>query len=174
MCLLKKLLPFVFALFISLAFTVWSGRIARSVFPFKPRLLELPNPFVCGLCHCTISDEEMKEWQERMERRGEVFAQENVERQAFILFEPQPKISDEVKQAGAKGQIRVEVVLRNDGDVDVEERFANLSCDSGKECGIGDSQYHAQNAAQSIIFIPARKDGHPVSQKKTIVYDYGK
>jgi TonB family protein len=92
-----------------------------------------------------------------------VFSAREVTTKAVILTKPEPLYTPLARQDKITGTVTVRLVLAADGTV--KYLFAvNRLPD-----GLTES---ALNSARKIKFIPATKDGHPVSQYATIMYNF--
>jgi len=92
-----------------------------------------------------------------------VYKMDTVTTKAQILSKPEPLYTEEARQKGVKGTIRLRLALSFDGQV----RHILVV----KGLGEGLTQM-AVNAARGIKFTPATKDGRPVSQFVTIEYNF--
>ncbi|MDT7603296.1 MAG: oligo,6-glucosidase, partial [Acidobacteriota bacterium] len=80
-----------------------------------------------------------------------------------IIDRPPPDYSPRARQKGITGSIRVRMVLTANGNVD-HVLLLNVLPEGLNEESI--------KAAHKVRFIPATKDGHPVSQAVTIDYTF--
>ncbi|MDT7540473.1 MAG: periplasmic protein TonB [Acidobacteriota bacterium] len=86
-----------------------------------------------------------------------------VTRRAVIIAKPEPLYTDEARRHGTTGEVRLRLLLSASGEVTKIEPLTNLPD------GLTES---AVEAARRIEFIPAEKDGRPVSQLATIDYRF--
>jgi TonB family protein len=92
-----------------------------------------------------------------------VYPGDAVTTRAQIVSKPEPLYTDEARQRGETGTIRLRMVLCFDG------RVRNIMVLKGLGYGLTDM---ALRAARAIKFTPATKDGRPVSQFVTIEYHF--
>jgi TonB family protein len=92
-----------------------------------------------------------------------VYKPDAVTTRAQILSKPEPLYTEQARQKGVSGTIRLRVVLSFDG------RVRNILVLKGLGGGLTEM---AVNAARGIKFTPATKDGRPVSQFVTIEYNF--
>ncbi len=84
------------------------------------------------------------------------------DRDAIILHRARPRFSDAFRRAGTTGTIVLNVLFSAAGKVEkVEYRSGVFALSDG-----------ATEAARNILFIPAEKDGRPVSVWKQVSYTY--
>jgi TonB family protein len=86
-----------------------------------------------------------------------------VTNKAQILWKPEPLYTDEARNNGISGTVRLRMVLSFDG------RVRNIFVIQGLGGGLTEM---AVNAARGIRFTPATKGGRPVSQFVTIEYNF--
>ncbi len=94
-----------------------------------------------------------------------VFGATEVKTRAKLIDAPPAVYPDEARQAGAKGEVRLRLVLAADGSVKHVFPMKAL------KHGLTES---AMAAARLITFTPATKDGQPVSQFTTLSYEFRK
>jgi TonB family protein len=87
----------------------------------------------------------------------------DVTRRAVIVSKPDPLYTDEARHHGTTGEVRLRVLLDSSGSVARIEPLMTLPD------GLTES---ATEAARRIEFIPAEKDGRPVSQFATVSYRF--
>ena len=84
------------------------------------------------------------------------------DRDAMVLYKPRPQYSADVRRAGITGEIVLNVLLSAKGKVEkVEFKSGQIAFREG-----------ATAAASNVLFIPAEKDGHPVSVWKMFSYSF--
>lgn len=91
------------------------------------------------------------------------FSAKEVTTKAVVLKRPEPTYSEEARRNGTTGQVRLRMVLAADGTVKYIFPLKRLP-DGLTERSI--------EAARRIKFIPATKDGQPVSQFVMIIYSF--
>jgi TonB family protein len=89
------------------------------------------------------------------------FRTNEVTKRALITHKPEPGFTEEARQNGAEGVVRLRAVLTADGKV------AQLSVVKGLPDGLTEK---AIAAAKQIRFTPAEKDGRAVSQHAVLEY----
>lgn len=116
-------------------------------------------------------------WQERLEtmqlysqpvsppETRKVFGSGEVEKSASILEMPAADYTDEARAAKAEGQVRLRLVLADDGTVKYVFPI--------KSAGHGLTE-SAISAARRIKFEPALRMGRPASEFFTVVYEFKK
>jgi TonB family protein len=87
----------------------------------------------------------------------------DVVRKAIVVFKPEPSYTDVARQKGVQGTVVLRAILSSSGEVTGIRAVRKLS-DGLTEQAI--------NAAQSLRFIPAMKDGRYVSQYVQIEYNF--
>ncbi|HYY43146.1 MAG TPA: TonB family protein [Pyrinomonadaceae bacterium] len=87
-----------------------------------------------------------------------------VTKRAVILSRPAPQYPRRARQSGVAGRVVLRLILAASGEVD--ERIAVVE---GLPEGLTEA---AIAAARKIKFIPAERDGQPVSQYVTVVYNF--
>ncbi|PYS93042.1 MAG: hypothetical protein DMF64_06460 [Acidobacteria bacterium] len=92
-----------------------------------------------------------------------VYNTKEVTSRAIITSKPEPTFTQEARQNNTQGEIVLRMVLAADGKVKYILVLKGLS-DGLTERAIA--------AARQITFIPAMKDGHPVSQFVTVSYNF--
>jgi tetratricopeptide (TPR) repeat protein len=95
--------------------------------------------------------------------QASVFFASDLEKKAQITDRPDPLYTKEARENQVTGTVRLSMVLAADGTVKYIFALTRLP-DGLTESSI--------RAARSIKFIPAMKDGHPVSQFVTIEYSF--
>jgi protein TonB len=91
-------------------------------------------------------------------------ASREVTTRAVIKSKPQPIFPYEARSRGVEGAVKLRIILGSDGKV--REKMQVLE---GLPYGLTEQ---AMKAALRIEFIPARKDGRPVSQYVTVIYHF--
>jgi TonB family protein len=92
-----------------------------------------------------------------------IFAAREVTSRAIIKFKPEPKYTERARSNGVSGTVRLRIVLG--ADATIQHIYPTRRLPDGlTEAAI--------NAARRIKFIPAMKDGRPVSQFVTIEYNF--
>jgi len=116
-------------------------------------------------------------WRERLETlqlysqpvsspdERKVFGAGEVQRSAQILDTPAAEYTADARAAKAKGEVRLRMVLADNGTVKYIFPIKSLGY------GLTDS---AMNAARKIKFEPAMRNGKPASQFITFVYEFDK
>lgn len=92
-----------------------------------------------------------------------VFSQSEVDTKVQLLAKPKPSYTDSARQNNVQGTVRLRVVFSADGSV------GNVSPIQGLSHGLTEQ---AIAAARRINFVPARKDGRPVSVAVTVEYNF--
>jgi TonB family protein len=92
-----------------------------------------------------------------------VFAQREVDTRAELLDRPKPRYTDSARQNNVQGTVVLRVVLSADGSV------GSISAIRGLPNGLTEQ---AIAAARRIKFVPAKKDGRPVSVTVTVEYNF--
>jgi TonB family protein len=82
---------------------------------------------------------------------------------AHVLTRPEPGYTDEARAAGIRGKVVLHAVFTADGMVKHILVIRSLSHGLTEQC---------VKAARKIKFVPATKDGHPVSQFIQIEYNF--
>lgn len=116
-------------------------------------------------------------WQERLETlqlysqpisspdQRKVFGDGEMQKRATIIDSPAALYSEEARADKVNGQVRLRLVLSNDGKV------RNIFPIKSLGHGLTES---AMEAARQIKFQPAIRNGEPASQFATVVYDFKK
>ncbi|MCA1818121.1 MAG: energy transducer TonB, partial [Acidobacteria bacterium] len=94
---------------------------------------------------------------------GEPYTAKEVTTKVIFISRPEPLYTERARQDQVTGAVRLRMVLAADGTVKYIFAVRRLPD------GLTES---AINAAHRIKFIPAVKDGHPVSQFVTIEYNF--
>jgi TonB family protein len=94
---------------------------------------------------------------------GETYAPKDVMTRALISDRPEPLYTERARENHVTGTVRLRMVLASDGTV--KYIFALTRLPDGLT-------EQAIRAARKIKFVPATKDGHPVSQFVTIDYNF--
>lgn len=94
---------------------------------------------------------------------GPVLNSREVTRKAVILYKPEPIYTEEARRRSITGEVKIRLVLASGGEV------TNVAVIDGLEGGLTET---AVEAARSIRFLPAEKDGRRVSQYAMVVYNY--
>jgi TonB family protein len=92
-----------------------------------------------------------------------VFAQREVDVKPQLLERPKPSYTDSARQNNVQGKVVLRVVLSANGSV------GSISAISGLSHGLTEK---AIAAARRIKFVPAQKDGRPVSVSVTVEYNF--
>jgi len=92
-----------------------------------------------------------------------IYKSDAVTTKAHILFKSPPRYTDEARQKGIEGTIRLRIVLSSDGQV------RHILVVKGLGGGLTQT---ALEAARGIKFTPATKDGRPVSQFVIVEYNF--
>jgi TonB family protein len=99
-------------------------------------------------------------------RRSEglqAYRAKEVDRRAVITETPQPAYTDEARENGTKGKVRLRAVLCPAGKV------LDISVQKGLPDGLTEQ---AIKAARGIRFEPAMRKGRPVAQFVTLEYNF--
>lgn len=116
-------------------------------------------------------------WRERLEtlrlyaqptsspRQRSIYGAREVDKKAKLIDPPVAVYTAEARQANAKDEVRLRLVLAGDGTI------RNMFPIKSAGHALTES---AVTAAQQIKFEPAVKDGRPVSQFVTLVYEFKK
>ena len=94
---------------------------------------------------------------------GTVFNPTDVTRRAIVVWKGEPFYTDEARKQKVKGTVAIEGVFAENGYV------TNINVIRGLPNGLTES---AIEAARSIRFFPAEKDGRPVSQRTVVEYSF--
>lgn len=94
-----------------------------------------------------------------------VYGASEVSKKARLLETPLATYTEEARAANAKDEVRLRLVLAADGSV------KNIFPIKSANYGLTES---AVSAAHQLKFEPAMRDGQPVSQFVTLVYDFKK
>ncbi|MGB8507695.1 MAG: energy transducer TonB, partial [Pyrinomonadaceae bacterium] len=92
-----------------------------------------------------------------------IFKSHEVSRRAVIVSKPDPGFTEEARKENVTGVVRLRAVLSANGTV------SGISVINGLSAGLTE---RAINAARSIKFQPAQKDGRAVSQYITLEYNF--
>jgi TonB family protein len=92
-----------------------------------------------------------------------VFAQREVDSKALLTERPKPSYTDSARTNNVQGTVVLRVVLSADGSV------GSISAVRGLPNGLTEQ---AIAAARRIRFVPAKKDGRPVSVAVTVEYNF--
>lgn len=84
-------------------------------------------------------------------------------RKAVIIYKPEPAYTEEGRRRGISGVVRLRLVLDSTGVV------KNISVIKSLPAGLTES---AVSAARYMLFIPATKDGSPVSQFVVVEHNF--
>src|SRR5437016_926343 len=95
--------------------------------------------------------------------RGQVFTLNQVEERARVLSKPEPQYTEEARKQDVTGTVVLRVVLSSSGEV------TNIRAIQSLPAGLTEK---AIAAARQIRFIPARRDGHPVSMFMQLEYNF--
>ena len=94
---------------------------------------------------------------------GPVFKSAEVTHKALLVWKPEPGYTDEARRSDVAGVVKVRLVLSSDG------RVTNIQVIKGLPAGLTE---RAVAAATHICFLPAEKDGRPVSTWVTVEYNF--
>jgi TonB family protein len=94
---------------------------------------------------------------------NQVFAPNTVEQKARIISRPNPQYTESARRFGVEGTVVIRAVFSNEGQV------TNIKVVKGLPHGLTQASVLV---ARQIKFIPAQKDGRPVSQYIQIEYSY--
>ena len=94
---------------------------------------------------------------------GRIFNTREVTRRAQVLSRPEPLYTEEARRNQITGTVTLRLVLNANGTV------TNITALSRLPDGLTE---RAIEAARQIRFVPAEKDGRPVSQYATIQYNF--
>ena len=94
---------------------------------------------------------------------GTVFNPTELNRRAIVVWKGEPFYTDEARQHKVKGTVAIEAVFAENGYV------TNINLIRGLPNGLSES---AIEAARSIRFFPAEKDGKPASQRMVVEYSF--
>jgi TonB family protein len=92
-----------------------------------------------------------------------IFSGKEVNSKARILSKPEPTYTEEARKNQITGTVVLRVVLSSSGQV------TNIEAVSGLPYGLTE---RAISAARSLQFVPATKDGHPVSTRMELQYNF--
>jgi TonB family protein len=92
-----------------------------------------------------------------------VFSSKEVTNKARILTRPEPQYTESARDHGIEGTVVIRAVLESSG------KMTGIRVVSGLPYGLTEK---AVDAAHQIKFVPAMKDGHPVSQYIQIEYNF--
>jgi protein TonB len=93
-----------------------------------------------------------------------VWTGKEVSVRAVIKSKPLPGYPREARPCGVQGAVKLRIILGADGEVRDE-----IEVLEGLPCGVTEE---AIKAARRIEFEPAQKDGRPVSQYVTLIYNF--
>jgi TonB family protein len=91
------------------------------------------------------------------------FTYKEVARKATIVYKPEPWFTEEARRGNVSGVVRLRAVFSSDG------RVKNIAVVKSLPEGLTES---AIRAARHILFFPAEKDGHAVSQYIVLEYNF--
>nr|MBA3323558.1 energy transducer TonB [Pyrinomonadaceae bacterium] len=91
------------------------------------------------------------------------FSPKEVTRKATILTRPEPQYTEEARKNSVTGEVTIRAVLSSNGQI------TNITPLKRLPDGLTEK---AIAAARQIRFTPAEKDGRPVSQYITLVYNF--
>lgn len=100
---------------------------------------------------------------DKPESERTVFSPDEVTSKYQILSKPEPQFTDEAREQGINGDVVLRAILAFDGSVKHILVLQSLS---------GGLTEQAIKAALKLKFIPASKDGHPVSMVVTLEYGF--
>ncbi|HEX7956607.1 MAG TPA: energy transducer TonB, partial [Pyrinomonadaceae bacterium] len=92
-----------------------------------------------------------------------VFRQAEVTTRAVITYKPEPAFTEEARQRGVTGRVRLRAVLGADGRVHNVVAIKRLPAGLTEKC---------VEVARKIRFTPAMRDGVPVSQYVVLEYNF--
>ncbi len=92
-----------------------------------------------------------------------VYGPKEVDTKAVILSKPEPPYTEEARKNNISGAVLLEVILSSSGEV------RDIKVLSRLPYGLTDN---ALKAVRRIKFKPAIKDGHPVSQRTKVEYNF--
>lgn len=92
-----------------------------------------------------------------------VFNASEVSKKAVLTLKPEPMMTEIARNNGTSGVVKLRVVLAADG------RVTNITVIQALRDGLTEQ---AIQAASRIKFVPAQKDGHPVSQFQPMDYRF--
>ena len=95
---------------------------------------------------------------------GKVFTGKEVTVRAVVKSKPDPRYPPGARFYGVEGRVKLRIILGADGKVS-----DNITVLAGLPHGVTEE---ATKAARRIKFEPAQKDGRPVSQYVTLVYNF--
>ena len=94
---------------------------------------------------------------------GEPLTGREVQQRARLIFKPEPQYTEEARRNGTEGTVMLRVVFSSSGDV-VQIRAVRTLPFGLTERAIA--------AARQIKFVPAMKEGHPVSVHMQLEYNF--
>ena len=95
---------------------------------------------------------------------NKVYPGKEVTKRAVILAKPEPKYPPHARRSNVQGEVALRIILAADGVV-----AEKVEVIRGLPEGVTEA---AIEAARKIKFIPAEKDGRPVSQYVTVMYHF--
>ena len=148
-CLLKRILPFLL--------TFSFGAVVGSIFT-RPNVAPQPK-FVLR----SDGNSYGSGYGCAMRYAHRVYDPEDVDVQAQIVSRPEPMYTEEARLNRVTGQVTLRAVLTDRGQVEGIQVVKDLTD------GLTD---RAEDAARQIEFVPAMKNGRPVSQRILITYNF--
>ena len=94
-------------------------------------------------------------------------------KQAVIKSQPDPEKPKQTGETIAKGTIVLKAILRASGQI-TDIKLVKVIHDGWSDQLVKERVKKTIKAARGIKFIPAMKDGHPVSQRVQIEYEFDK
>ena len=92
-----------------------------------------------------------------------MFSLNQVAERARVLSKPEPQYTEEARKQDVTGTVVLRVVFSSSGEV------TNIRAVQSLPAGLTEK---AIAAARQIRFIPARRDGHPVSMFMQLEYNF--
>jgi TonB family protein len=140
--------------------------------PIRARMREIASSLET-IANAQPNNPEAELWREQAGSmqfygRGEdessgIYRSSEVEVRATILSKPEPGFTEEARQNNVSGMVRLRAVLAADG------RIRNIAVVRSLPSGLTEM---CIRAARRIVFKPAFKDGHAVSQYVTLEYNF--
>lgn len=141
--------------------------------PYRARMRELADRLE-ALAAARPNAPEAEDWREqagtlrhygrpRDEAGGEIFSAGQLTKKAVITFKPEPGFTEEARQQGVEGVVRLRAVLMPDGRVRHIIPLRRLPAGLTEKCVA---------AARKIRFVPAAVNGSPVAQYVMLEYNF--
>ncbi len=127
-------------------------------------ILSIASAVILGISFLTGSAAQEAKPPEQTSNEERVYKKSEVTRPAII--KSRPEAVGDITGCPEKGEIRIRLVLHKSGKVTEVKLLRGL----GKRCSFEKS---ALEAAKGVEFVPAIKDGVPVSQYLILMYVYG-